>query len=617
MWIRRSCSEPSLADIRQATGCDWNDAGHLLPSSQPVASSLLLLDSHSFTSFFSCALKIQIEQLVQAAIATLPSDILPTDIALPAIEVERTRDAAHGDFATNIALQLAKPARKNPRQLAQAIVTALPSSELVSKVEIAGPGFINFHLSADAYLQELTRIFDLGPAYGYGKSGLGEHTVIEFVSANPTGPLHVGHGRQAALGDALASLLQSQGHEVSREFYYNDAGVQIQTLATSVQLRAKGIKPGEPGWPESAYNGDYIQEIAADFLAKQTVHALDGDPVKANGKVDDIDSIRKFAVAYLRREQDLDLQKFGVRFDTYYLESSLYKDGKVTQTVDRLISSGKTYENDGALWLKTTDYGDDKDRVMRKSDSTYTYFVPDVAYHVTKWQRGFHKAINVQGTDHHGTIARVRAGLQALDVGIPKGYPDYILHKMVRVMRGGEEVKISKRAGSYVTVRDLIEWVGRDAVRFFLVSRKADTEFTFDVDLALAQSEENPVYYVQYAFARVCSVFRQLQEKGFTHDRANGELNMSRLSEPHEKALIRKLVYYPEMLESAARTLEPHQVAHYLRDLAGDFHTYYNAQKFIVDDAGLRNARLNLIAVTRQVIGNGLTLLGVSAPEKM
>jgi arginyl-tRNA synthetase len=347
------------------------------------------------------------------------------------------------------------------------------------------------------------------------------------------------------------------------------------------------------------------------------VHALDGEPVKASGKVEDLDSIRKFAVAYLRREQDVDLRKFGVRFDIYFLESSLYTEGKVDQTVSSLIASGKTYENDGALWLRTTEYGDDKDRVMRKSDGTFTYFVPDVAYHVSKWNRGFRKAINVQGTDHHGTIARVRAGLQALNLGIPSGYPDYILHKMVRVMRGGEEVKLSKRAGSYVTVRDLVEWVGRDAVRFFLVSRKADTEFIFDVDLARAQSEENPVYYVQYAHARVCSVFRQLQEKGFTHERAVGEENVALLKESHEKALIRRLTYYPELLENAANALEPHQLAHYLRDLAGDFHTYYNAHQFIVDDVNLRNARLNLIAATRQVIANGLKLLGVSAPERM
>jgi len=561
-------------------------------------------------------LKYQIEKLLQAALATLPADVLPADIR-PIIEVERTRDAAHGDFATNVALQLAKPARRNPRQLAQSLLDALPASDLVAKAEIAGPGFINFHLSAAAYQQELSRIFDFGPVYGYSTQGAGIGTVVEFVSANPTGPLHVGHGRQAALGDALVSLLQTQGYEVSREFYYNDAGVQIQNLALSVQARARRIKPGEPGWPESGYNGDYIQDIADEFLAKNTVHALDGEPVKASGKPDDLDSVRKFAVAYLRREQDLDLQKFGVHFDVYFLESSLYSDGKVDETVSRLMASGKTYENEGALWLRTTEYGDDKDRVMRKSDGTFTYFVPDVAYHVTKWQRAFRKAINVQGTDHHGTIARVRAGLQAVDMGIPPGYPDYVLHKMVRVMRGGEEVKISKRAGSYVTVRDLIEWVGRDAVRFFLVSRKADSEFMFDIDLALAQSEENPVYYVQYAHARVCSVFRQLQEKGFTHERDVGESNVALLVEPHEKALLRRLAYYPEMLESAANALEPHQLAHYLRDLAGDFHTYYNAHQFIVDDVSLRNARLNLVAATRQVIQNGLKLLGVSAPEKM
>jgi arginyl-tRNA synthetase len=562
-------------------------------------------------------LKYQIERLVQAALATLPADILPADITPPGVDVERTRDAAHGDFATNVALQLAKPARRNPRQLAQAIVDALPASELVSKVEIAGPGFINFHLSPEAYQQELSRIFDLGAAYGYGKRGAGESAVVEFVSANPTGPLHVGHGRQAALGDALAALLHSQGYEVSREYYYNDAGVQIQNLAFSVQARARGLRPDDAGWPEGAYNGEYIQDIADDFLARKSVHAFDGEAVKASGKVDDLEAIRKFAVAYLRHEQDIDLQKFGVHFDVYYLESSLYSAGKVEATVAALTERGKTYESDGALWLRTTEYGDDKDRVMRKSDGTYTYFVPDVAYHVTKWQRGFRHAINVQGSDHHGTIARVRAGLQALDMGIPPGYPDYVLHKMVRVMRGGEEVKISKRAGSYVTVRDLIEWVGRDAVRFFLVSRKADSEFTFDVDLALAQSEENPVYYVQYAHARVCSVFRQLQEKGYSHERELGEQNVARLTEPHERALIRRVTYYPELLEGAARDLEPHQLAHYLRELAGDFHTYYNAHTFIVEDSGLRNARLNLVAATRQVLENGLKLLGVSAPERM
>ncbi len=561
-------------------------------------------------------MKYQVERLVQAALATLPADILPTDIS-PTVVVERTRDPAHGDFATNVALQLAKPARRNPRQLAEAIVAALAPTDLIEKVEIAGPGFINFHLSARAYQEELARIFDLGPTYGYSARPAGERIVVEFVSANPTGPLHVGHGRQAALGDALSALLQTQGYEVTREFYYNDAGVQIHNLALSVQARARGLKPGDPEWPADAYNGEYIQDIAADFLAKKTVHAADGEPVKANGKVDDLDAIRKFAVAYLRHEQDIDLQKFGVRFDVYYLESSLYTDGRVERTVETLIKNGKTYEKDGALWLRTTEYGDDKDRVMRKSDGTYTYFVPDVAYHVTKWERGFRRAINIQGSDHHGTIARVRAGLQALNIGIPQGYPDYVLHKMVRVMRDGQEVKISKRAGSYVTLRDLIDWVGRDAVRFFLVSRKADAEFVFDVDLALAQTEENPVFYVQYAHARVCSVFRQLAEKGLVHEREIGELNIARLTETYEKTLIRKLTAYPEVLESAATSHEPHQLAHYLRELAGEFHTYYNAVQFLVDDVGLRNARLNLIAATRQVLENGLKILGVSAPEKM
>jgi arginyl-tRNA synthetase len=562
-------------------------------------------------------LKYQIEQLVKAALATVPIEVLPADIARPTVEIERTRDPAHGDFATNVALQLAKPARRNPRQLAQALLEALPVSDLISKVEIAGPGFINFHLAPRAYQEELGRIFALGPAYGYNKRGSGQRTVLEFVSANPTGPLHVGHGRQAALGDALAALLQSQGYEVSREFYYNDAGVQIQNLAASVQARLRGLKPGETGWPEAAYNGEYIQEIAEDFLAKKSVQALDGEAVKASGKLDDLESIRRFAVAYLRREQDLDLQKFGVRFDVFYLESSLYADGKVLATVEALQAAGQTYEKDGALWLRTTDYGDDKDRVMRKSDGTYTYFVPDVAYHVTKWQRGFSRAVNIQGGDHHGTVARVRSGLQALKLGIPADYPTYVLHKMVRVMRGGEEVKISKRAGSYVTLRELIEWVGRDAVRFFLISRKADSEFVFDIDVALTQSEENPVYYVQYAHARVCSVLRQLQEKGMVHERQLGAEHIARLDAPHEKALIRRLTAFEEVLETAVNEVEPHQLTHYLRELAADFHTYYNAHTFIVEDAELRNARLNLAVATRQVIENGLRLLGVSAPEKM
>ena len=562
-------------------------------------------------------MKDQIAQLVRDAVQALRGDVLPADVTVPEIEIERTREAAHGDFATNIALRLAKPARRNPREVAQRLAALLSQNALFLKVEAAGAGFVNFHLSAHSYADEIGRILELGDRYGTSHEGNGERVLVEFVSANPTGPLHVGHGRQAALGDALAALLATQGYTITREFYYNDAGVQIQNLAISVQARAKGLQPGGEGWPSDAYNGEYIQDIANDFLARKSVQALDGEAVVASGDVNDLEGIRHFAVAYLRREQDMDLQAFGVKFDVYYLESSLYTDGKVDRAVQALIASGKTYEQDGALWLRTTAYGDDKDRVMRKSDGTYTYFVPDVAYHVTKWERGFKRAINVQGSDHHGTVARVRAGLQALDIGTPQGYPDYVLHKMVRVMRGGEEVKISKRAGSYVTVRDLIEWVGHDAVRFFLASRRADTEFVFDVDLALAQSEENPVYYVQYAHARVCSVFRQLREKGLTHDRALGTQHLALLTEAHEKALIRRLTSFGELLAIAARALEPHQIAHYLRELAGDFHTYYNAQKFIVDDPNLRNARLTLVAATRQVIANGLQVLGVNAPETM
>ncbi|MBI3898748.1 MAG: arginine--tRNA ligase [Gammaproteobacteria bacterium] len=562
-------------------------------------------------------MKNHLESLIVQALSQLQTaGILPPDAA-PAITIEHTRAKEHGDFASNIALGLAKIARLKPRELAEKIVAALPVSERVAKVDIAGPGFINFHLRVDALHDVVPVILRQAPAYGRNTKGQGKKVMVEFVSANPTGPLHVGHGRQAALGDALSSLLESQGYAVTREFYYNDAGVQIQNLILSVQARAKGLKPGDAGWPEAAYNGEYIQDIANDFQAKKTVRASNGEAVTGSGDANDLDTIRKFAVTYLRNEQDIDLQKFGVKFDNYYLESSLYTDGKVEATVNALVASGKAFEQDNALWLRTTEYGDDKDRVMRKSDGTYTYFVPDVAYHVTKWQRGFGIVINVQGTDHHSTITRVRAGLQALNIGIPPSYPDYVLHSLVKVMRGGQEVKISKRAGSYVTVRDLIEWVGRDAVRFFLISRRADSEFVFDIDLALSQSEDNPVYYVQYAHARVCSVFKQLSEKGLPYDRANGNAQLSRLIEDHERTLINKLARYPEVIENAAADHEPHAVAQYLRELASDLHSYYNTHMFLVEKTDLRDARLNLIAATRQVLANGLGLLGVSAPESM
>jgi arginyl-tRNA synthetase len=549
-------------------------------------------------------LKQQLEQLLLAAVRGLPADLLPAPPDPSAVTVERARDPKHGDFATSIALKLAKPARRNPRELAQAIIAALPPSPFVARTEVAGAGFINFFLTADAFGRELARIHELREAYGRSTLGGGERVVVEFVSANPTGPLHVGHGRQAALGDALSSLLTSQGYQVTREYYYNDAGAQIQNLALSVQARARGLAPGESAWPKDGYAGEYIQDVARDFLAAQ-------------GDVGDLEAVRKFAVAFLRNEQDRDLKEFGLAFDVYYLESSLYADGSLDTAVEGLIASGKTYESDGALWLRTTDYGDDKDRVVRKSDGTFTYFVPDVAYHVNKWRRGFKRAINVQGSDHHGTVARVRAGLQALNLGIPQGYPEYVLHQMVKVMRGGEEVKISKRAGSYVTLRDLIDWVGRDAVRFFLASRKADAEFVFDVDLARSRTEENPVYYVQYAHARVASVLKQLDARGLKLDLEAGLANVALLSGEPEQAVLGTLVRYPEVIAQAAADRAPHALVYYLRELAHAFHTYYNAEQFIVSEAPLRNARLALVLAVQQVIRNGLGLLSVSAPESM
>ncbi|MEC5215248.1 arginyl-tRNA synthetase [Actimicrobium sp. GrIS 1.19] len=567
--------------------------------------------------------KQRITDLFNAAVAPL---VAGTELQ-PAVVLERPRDPSHGDVACNIAMQLAKPLKKNPRELAQQLVAALMAdparSGLIDAVEIAGPGFINLRLATAAKQEVVHTVLQQNTEYGRSTQGAGRKVLLEFVSANPTGPLHVGHGRQAALGDALSALFEVQGYDVMREFYYNDAGVQIATLANSVQARARGFVPGDANWPEPAYNGDYIGDIALDFLAKKTVGAVDGAPATASGDVNDLDSIRQFAVAYLRHEQDLDLQAFGVKFDNYYLESSLYGDGKVTAAVEALIAAGKTYEHEGALWLRTTDYGDDKDRVMKKSDGTFTYFVPDVAYHIVKWERGYDSAINIQGSDHHGTIARVRAGLQAAGKSIPQGYPDYVLHKMVTVMKDGEEVKISKRAGSYVTLRDLIEWSngdatddltrGRDAVRFFLISRKADSEFVFDVDLARAQSDENPVYYVQYAHARICSVLAQ-----WGGDEATlREVDLSPLTAPREATLLAKLADYPDALAHALEELGPHQVAFYLRDLAGELHSYYNAERVLVDDVPTRMARLALLLATRQVLRNGLSLLGVSAPTRM
>ena len=526
--------------------------------------------------------------------------------ARPAIGLERPKQAQHGDYATTVALQLAKALRANPREVATRIVAALKPSPWVESAAIAGAGFINIHLTPFARQAAVHEIHARGALFGTGTAGHKRRVMVEFVSANPTGPLHVGHGRQAALGDALANVLAAQGWEVYREFYYNDAGEQINNLTRSVQARIRQLRDAHAPFPEAAYHGEYVRELARDYVAAHTE-----DP-----RGEDAEAVRIFAVAALRREQDRDLAAFGVRFDNYYLESSLYTEGRVERTVAALVKSGHTYEQDGALWLKTTGYGDDKDRVMRKSDGAFTYFVPDVAYHVTKWERGFERVINVQGADHHSTKTRVRAGLRALAIGIPDGFPDYLVHQMVTVMRGGEEIKISKRAGSYVTVRDLIDEVGRDAVRFFFLMRRTDSQLTFDVELAKTQTEENPVYYVQYAHARICSVLRQAHQTGI--DRATIlQAGLDPLTSVYEDALLGLLADYPLLVEAAGRDLAPHVIPFYLKDLAAAFHSYYNAEHFLVKDADLRLARLSLVAATGQVLKNGLTLLGVTAPEQM
>ncbi|NOT65706.1 MAG: arginine--tRNA ligase [Methylotenera sp.] len=529
-----------------------------------------------------------------------------------AIVLERPKSAEHGDFATNLALVLAKPLKQNPRAIATQLIAALPASDYIAKTEIAGAGFINFFLNAQSQQVVVRDILKAGNQYGRNNLGGRQKVQVEFVSANPTGPLHVGHGRGAAVGDCLARLLDANGWDVTREFYYNDAGAQIDNLTISVLARCKGISVEHESFPENGYRGEYINDIAAAYLTKHTVIADDIE-VTASGDIDNLESIRAFSVAYLRHEQDLDLKAFQIKFDVFSLESALYTTGKVEQTVQALVKSGHTYEENEALWLKTTDFGDDKDRVMRKTDGGYTYFVPDVAYHLDKWNRGFVRVINEQGADHHSTITRVRAGLQALDVAIPAGWPDYVLHQMVTVMRGGEEVKLSKRAGSYVTLRDLIEEVGCDATRYFLAARRSDSQLIFDIDLARAQTNDNPVYYIQYAHARICSVLSQ-----WAGDKTSLQnTDLSPLTNAHETALMQRLSSYPEVVENAATELAPHTIANYLKELASDLHSYYNEYKFLIDDEAVKIARLSLISATQQVLQNGLDLLGVSAPSKM
>ena len=562
-------------------------------------------------------MKTLLHALVAQGIEALrAAGTVPADAATPDFVIERPKTREHGDFASNAAMLLAKAARSNPRALAQALVAALPASADVARVEIAGPGFINFHLAPGAWQREAATALREGSDYGRNGSGRGRVAGVEYVSANPTGPLHVGHGRAAAIGDCIARVLDANGWTVKREFYYNDAGVQIDNLARSTHARLQGLAPGDADWPADAYNGHYIQDVADAYLRGDTVQ-IEGHAVAAARDIGDIEAIRRFAVAYLRNEQNQDLAAFGVDFDVYFLESSLYTDGKVEQTVRELVARGHAYEEGGALWLRTTDFGDDKDRVMRKSDGTYTYFVPDVAYHLSKWQRGYERAITELGADHHGSLARVRAGLQALDVGIPRGWPEYVLHQLVTVMRGGEEVKLSKRAGSYLTLRDLIEEAGRDATRWFLVARKPDSQLVFDIDLARQQSNDNPVFYVQYAHARVASLLRQAAEKGHVYDQAHALDNLSLLDDEGSLALLVELSRWPEVVEAAGQSLEPHLVAQYLRELAYAFHTWYANTPVLVEQAGLRDARLALALAVRQGLANGLDLLGVSAPERM
>ena len=563
------------------------------------------------------SVKASLHALVSRAIDALRSaGTLPAEAETPDFVIERPKNRAQGDFSTNAAMLLAKPARSNPRAMAQALVDALPVNADVAAVEIAGPGFINFRISEVAWRRQLGEVLNQGSGFGRNDAGHGCRAGVEYVSANPTGPLHVGHGRAAVIGDCIARILDANGWEVVREYYYNDAGAQIDNLARSVQARARGLGPDDASWPEDGYRGDYIIDVARAYMDAASVE-IDGQVVTAAGDVDDLDAIRRFAVAWLRREQDQDLAAYGVGFDVYFLESSLYADGKVEEAVQTLSANGHTYEEGGALWLRTTGFGDDKDRVMRKSDGSYTYFVPDVAYHLSKWERGYERAITELGADHHGSLARVRAGLQALDAGIPQGWPEYVLHQMVTVVRGGEEVKLSKRAGSYLTLRDLVEEAGRDATRWFLVARKPDSQLTFDIDLARSQSLDNPVYYVQVSHARMCGLERQLRERGMRFDRDNGLAQVLDLQDEATHELVAAILRYPEVVATAGRDLEPHQLATYLLELAQSFQTYYNDHQFLVDDADVRDARLVLAAATRQVLANGLGLLGVSAPEVM
>jgi arginyl-tRNA synthetase len=558
-----------------------------------------------------------------------------------AIEVERARSMEHGDFAANTALVLAKAARVKPRELAEKIVRALPASDKVAKVEIAGPGFINFYLSPTAYHDAVNVILDEGHAYGHSRAGAGRRVQVEFVSANPTGPLHVGHGRGAAYGATVASLLAATGFAVHREYYINDAGRQMDILATSIWLRYLELCGEKFDFPANGYKGDYIYDIGAtlhrehaDTYRHPATHvfmSVPADEPKGGDKEKHIDALIERAKNLLGPQSyrivfDLglkvilddirqDLEEFGVTYDQWYSERALVETGAADRVVERLRKSGHAYEKDGALWFRSTDYGDEKDRVLVRENGQKTYFAHDIAYHAHKLERGFAQVIDIWGADHHGYIPRVKAALAA--IGDDADKLRVLLVQFAVLYRGGEKAQMSTRSGEFVTLRELRREVGNDAARFFYVLRRCEQHMDFDLDLAKSQSNDNPIYYVQYAHARIGSVLRQLKEKGWTHDAANGRRQLLRLTEAHEIALLARLAAYPETVETAALAYEPHQLAHYLRELAYDFHAYYNTHTFLVEDAGLRDARLNLITATRQVLRNGLGLLGVSAPESM
>lgn len=552
-------------------------------------------------------MKTELASIISSALDQILDDSSTIDI-----HIERPKTLEHGDYSTNIALQLTKILKKNPREIAQLIIEKVGLDPSIDRLEIAGPGFINFYLSSAGKSSIINSIFSQSTNYGHNLTGKNQKLQVEFVSANPTGPLHIGHGRGAAIGDSLARIMQANGWDVTREFYYNDAGQQINNLALSVQSRIKGIEPDDANFPEDGYRGEYILEIADAYSNLKTVE-VDGEIVKASGNPDDIENIKRFSVAFLRNEQNIDLAAFQTTFDVFTLESTFYQNKDVEKVLDLLEKNGFSYKKDDATWLKTTEFGDDKDRVMIKSDGSYTYFVPDVAYHLNKWERGFVRVINEQGADHHSTITRVRAGLQGLNLGIPKDWPDYVLHQMVTVTKNNQEVKISKRAGSYVTLRDLIDEVGSDATRYFLLARKPDSQLIFDIDLAKSQTNDNPVYYIQYAHARICAVLNQANVK--PEDLQN--FDEALLTSTHEHQLIKRLSEFPEIISLSASESSPHYIATFLKDLAADFHSYYNANKFLSDDKALQNARLALIGATKIVIKNGLQLLGISAPEKM